>query len=194
LSTPETAAHIHGPGAPGVSAPILFPLTNGNLSDVLISLTPTDVGNLKNGLLYINVHSSNFPGGEIRGQFVASASAGSVQFNTASLRITEGGGDAVLRVTRLGDASTADTVDYATSDTSGANNCNMTSGAASSRCDYLATIGTLRFAANETAKNILIPIVDDSYAEGNETFTVALSNPSGALLGSPSVATVAITD
>src|SRR5439155_26607435 len=60
--------------------------------------------------------------------------------------------------------------------------------------DYLATIGTLRFAANETAKNILIPIVDDSYAEGNETFTVALSNPSGAVLGSPSVATVAITD
>src|SRR5439155_16570840 len=48
LSTPETAAHIHGPGAPGVSALILFPLTNGNLSDVLISLTPTDVGNLKN--------------------------------------------------------------------------------------------------------------------------------------------------
>ena len=194
LSSSETAAHIHGPGAQGVSAQILFPLTTGNLGDVLISLTPTDVANLKNGLLYINVHSSNFPSGEIRGQFVASASASSVQFNTASLRITEGGGDAVLRVTRLGDASTAATVDYATSDTSGANNCNMTNGAASSRCDYLATIGTLRFAANETAKNILIPIIDDSYAEGNETFAVTLSNPSGTVLGSPAVATVTITD
>src|SRR3954470_3229797 len=27
LSTPDTVAHIHGPGAPGVSAPVLFPFT-----------------------------------------------------------------------------------------------------------------------------------------------------------------------
>ena len=68
LSSAQSAAHIHGPGAPGISAPILFPLPNGNVSDFLIALAPGDVQNLKNGLLYINVHSNNFSNGEIRGQ------------------------------------------------------------------------------------------------------------------------------
>src|SRR5215472_8618477 len=36
LSSPQTVAHIHGPGAPGVIAPVLYPLPNGNLSDFLI--------------------------------------------------------------------------------------------------------------------------------------------------------------
>ena len=37
-------------------------------------------------------------------------------------------------------------------------------------------------------------INDDSYVEGNETFNVNLSNPSGASLGAPSIATVTIND
>jgi len=102
--------------------------------------------------------------------------------------------DAIVTVTRSGDSSAAATVNYATSDTSGANNCNVFNGAASARCDYLTTLGTLHFAANETSRTISIPIVDDSYAEGPESFTITLSNPSGATLGSPATATVTITD
>src|SRR5262249_765846 len=45
LTSPQTDAHIHGPGAAGVVAPILFPLPAGNVSDFLINLTPTDVAN-----------------------------------------------------------------------------------------------------------------------------------------------------
>jgi hypothetical protein len=52
----------------------------------------------------------------------------------------------------------------------------------------------LNFAAGETSKTISIPIIDDSYAEGNELFTVTLSNPVGATLVAPSSATVAIVD
>src|SRR5207249_1676034 len=54
--------------------------------------------------------------------------------------------------------------------------------------------GTLRFAASETSKQILIPIIDDSYAEGTENFSITLSNPAGITLGSPSTVTVTITD
>jgi len=36
--------------------------------------------------------------------------------------------------------------------------------------------------------------VDDAYVEGNETFSIALSNPSGVLFGSPSTATITIID
>ena len=66
LTSAQTDAHIHGPAAPGVVGTILFPLPNGNVSDFLISLTPTDVSNLKSGQLYVNVHTANFPNGEIR--------------------------------------------------------------------------------------------------------------------------------
>ena len=194
LSSPQTAADIHGPAAPGQTGSILFPLPSGNLTDFSINLTPADVSNLKNGLLYIEVHTMNSPNGEIRGQFGAPSSAISVQFDTGNLLVTEGGGDAVVRVTRLGNTSTAATVDYATSDGAGANNCNVISLHASSRCDYLAETGTLHFAANETSKTISVPITDDAYAEGTETFTITLSNPAGTTLGSPFVAAITITD
>jgi uncharacterized repeat protein (TIGR01451 family) len=194
LTSAETDAHIHGPAAPGVVGPILFPLPAGNVSDFLISLTPTDVANLKNGQLYVNVHSTNFPNGEIRGQFGTSAAVSSLQFSAASYMASESAGRATVTVTRLGDTSTPASVNYATGDSSGANPCTFTNGNASSRCDYTATVGTLKFAAGETFKTIVVPVTDDVYAEGNENFTLSLSNANGATLGSPNVATLTITD
>ncbi|MFN2578127.1 MAG: CHRD domain-containing protein [Pyrinomonadaceae bacterium] len=193
LSSAQTDAHIHGPAAAGVIGPILFPLPNGNASDFLISLTPTDVSNLKNGQLYVNVHSANFPNGEIRGQFGAALSASSLQFTAANYLVSESAGRATVTVTRLGDTSTAAAVNYSTTDASGVD-CNVNNGNASSRCDYTKTIGTLKFAAGETFKTISIPITDDSYAEGNENFTISLGNATGSSLGSPNIATVTITD
>jgi uncharacterized repeat protein (TIGR01451 family) len=194
LTSAQTDAHIHGPGAAGVIAPILFPLPNGNLSDVLITLTPTDVTNLKNGLLYINVHSANFPNGEIRGQFATSASASALQFSAANYMFSESAGRATVTVNRLGNTSSVASVSYATNDNAGANNCNVNNGNAASRCDYTRTIGTLSFAAGETAKTITIPLTDDGYAEGNENFTISLTGATGAFVGSPNVATITITD
>jgi hypothetical protein len=69
LGSTETAAHIHGPGAPGVSAPILFTLPTTNpVINFSISPTAQQVADLKAGLHYLNVHSTNFANGEIRGQ------------------------------------------------------------------------------------------------------------------------------
>jgi hypothetical protein len=199
LSSPESVAHIHGPAAAGVTAPVLFPLPQGEFSDFEIPLSAADVQNLKNELLYADVHSTMFVPGEIRGQFQSPANspaANSFQFGSATLLVTEGGGDAVVRVTRLGNTSAPGTVNYATSD-SGATNCNApNSGNASSRCDYETTVGTLEFTAGETSKSISIPLVNDSYAEGNESFTLNLTNATGngSTLGSPAKTTVTITD
>ncbi len=90
-----------------------------------------------------------------------------------------------LTVQRTGDTSGAVTVDYATAD-----------GSASERRDYTTAVGTLRFAAGETSKTIDILVNEDSFVEGNETFTVALSNPTGGATLSclTAVATVQITD
>ncbi|HEV7475202.1 MAG TPA: Ig-like domain repeat protein, partial [Pyrinomonadaceae bacterium] len=103
-----------------------------------------------------------------------------VQFSTAAFSVSESTPTLNVQVTRTGDTAGASTVDYATSDTAGANNCSSLAGIASSRCDYLTTLGTLRFAAGEVSRTISIPIIDDVYAEGNENFTITLSNPIGA--------------
>jgi uncharacterized protein (DUF1800 family) len=77
LSSPQTAAHIHGPADPGNNAPgILLDLDQplGQISNMLWVFTPVggltvqdQVNALKTGRLYANVHTANFPSGEIRG-------------------------------------------------------------------------------------------------------------------------------
>jgi len=118
-----------------------------------------------------------------------------VQLEFSSYIAPESVGSKTLTVIRTGSTAGAFTVDYATSDIAGANPCNVfNSGIASSRCDYETTLGTLKFAAGEASKTISIPIIDDAYAEGNEGFTLTLSNAAGISLGSPSSATITITD
>ncbi|MDT5060043.1 MAG: hypothetical protein QOH63_502 [Acidobacteriota bacterium] len=129
------------------------------------------------------------------GRISSLSAAPTLQLNAASYTVSEGAAHQDVVVTRSGDTSIAATINYATSDTAGLTNCNVVNtGIASSRCDYAASVGTLRFAIGETSKTISIPIVNDSYAEGTESFTITLSNPGGATLGSTTIATIAITD
>jgi hypothetical protein len=125
-----------------------------------------------------------------------SPGASTVQFQASALTVQENQGSTTIFVTRSGDTSFPASVNYATSDTSGANSCKVNNGSASSRCDYIATSGTLNFAANETTKSISIPIVDDSYLEGPETFTVNLSAAGGlnTTIAAPATLTITIND
>jgi hypothetical protein len=69
LSGPETAAHIHGPALAGVNAGVRHSLPLGTPKIGAVGpLTPADETSLRAGRLYINIHSTPFPGGEIRGQ------------------------------------------------------------------------------------------------------------------------------
>jgi len=85
-----------------------------------------------------------------------------------------------IAVTRAGDVSAPASIDYAT-----------TNGSASDRSDYLAALGTLRFAAGEASKTITVFIVDDKFGEGDETFNLTLTNPVGSSVGAP--ATIVVT-
>ena len=72
LVATETAAHIHGPASYGVAAGVIFPLPVGSPKVGTVGpLNATQVGYLNAGLLYVNVHSTAYTGGEIRGQIVA---------------------------------------------------------------------------------------------------------------------------
>ena len=123
-----------------------------------------------------------------------SSASGSLQFSAAATSVSETTPDLSVTVTRTGGTVTQATVDYSTSDTAGTSLCSTVNGAASSRCDYLTTLGTLTFAPGETSKNISIPIINDVFAEGNETFSITLSNASGATLGATETETVTIND
>lgn len=117
-----------------------------------------------------------------------------IQFSQASFLTTETSGSIGLLVTRTVNTSSVSTVDYATTDNSHTNNCNVVASSASSRCDYIASIGTLKFAAGETFKLINIPLIDDNYSETTENFSVTLSNPAAATLGTQATAIIFIDD
>ncbi|HZQ78322.1 MAG TPA: Calx-beta domain-containing protein [Acidimicrobiia bacterium] len=79
------------------------------------------------------------------------------------------------------------TVDYATA--------NGTSNPATAGSDYTATSGTATLTAGQTAVEVDVPVVGDTTDEVDETFTVTLSNPGGALLsGTAAAATGTIND
>jgi hypothetical protein len=68
LTSPTSAAHVHV-GAPGVAGGVVFALTiagtrlSGTFTPTAANLTALRAGNW-----YVNVHTTAFPGGEIRGQ------------------------------------------------------------------------------------------------------------------------------
>lgn len=70
LVATETAAHIHGFAPPGMAAGVLHPLPAGNPKIGVWNYMEAQEANIIAGLTYINIHTSSFPGGEIRGQIV----------------------------------------------------------------------------------------------------------------------------
>jgi hypothetical protein len=121
-----------------------------------------------------------------------------LKFGAANLQVNESERSVVLSVMRSGDASSAATVDYRTSDadtyTVSCADAAGAQGSAYARCDFATAVGTLSFGVGEAQKTISIPLIDDGHVEGNESFQVILSNPTGASLGSLSAMTVTIQD
>jgi hypothetical protein len=67
-------------------------------------------------------------------------------------------------------------------------------GSATAGEDFQSVATTLTFDAANLSRQLAITLSDDALAEGDETFTVVLSNPDGCTLGALSEATVTILD
>ncbi|HLL16018.1 MAG TPA: Calx-beta domain-containing protein [Pyrinomonadaceae bacterium] len=121
-----------------------------------------------------------------------------LEFASPAFQFGEAVGRANINVTRTGNSSSATTVDYLTVDTDtftvGCFDRVNNQGGAYARCDFATTVGSLSFAPGETSKTITVPIIDDGHTESVESFQLRLANPTGAVLGATSVATISIQD
>ena len=98
--------------------------------------------------------------------------------------VSETAGQANFTVTLTPASAQTVTVNYSTSD-----------GTAIAGQDYTAVSGgTVTFNPGETSKNASVTILDDSLAEGNETFSLTISNPVNAVLTTATKATGTIQD
>ncbi len=113
-----------------------------------------------------------------------------ITFNPDSYAVQENGGSVTLTVTRSGDITQEDVVNFTTQPGSATGGDLPDPGV-----DYQNTAGTLVFAAGSpTAQTITVPIYDDSLVEGNETFAVNLSGPGARYSFDRATATVTIVD
>lgn len=119
-------------------------------------------------------------------------SGSSVGFDSVKHYVQENGTRVLLTLRRSGDLSGSASVNYATFDRAADAKCDISNGAASARCDYMEKIDTLRFAPGEAVQTISVSIVDDSHAEGDETFSVRITGATGVGFGAQREATVVI--
>jgi chitinase len=108
-----------------------------------------------------------------------------VSISPVSTSVAEGnsGTTAVMLAVGLSQASVGTvTVGFATAN-----------GSAVAGLDYTAASGTVTFTAGQTSQQVSVSVAGDAVVEADETFTVTLSAPSGATLGT-AVSTVTITN
>lgn len=82
LTTPVNGAHIHGPADPNQSGQILFdidettPEADGSLVWDIVPVGTSSVAQIidaiRTGRTYLNIHTTRYPSGEIRGHFILS--------------------------------------------------------------------------------------------------------------------------
>jgi subtilisin family serine protease len=106
-----------------------------------------------------------------------------MQFDSATYSVAEEGGSATITVTRTGVTNDVSTLRYAT-----------TNGTATASADYSARSGILRFNPGETSKTFIIPIINDTLDENDETLNITLSSPAGGVLGETATAVLTIID
>ncbi|PQO46656.1 Ig-like domain-containing protein [Blastopirellula marina] len=106
--------------------------------------------------------------GAYRLQLIASGPS----LTIGDMTVDETAGTVTFTVTLDPTADETVTVDFTTID-----------GTATAGSDYVATSGTLTFPVGTATRTITVPILDDSFVENSESFTIQLSNAVGASIG-----------
>ena len=166
LGSPLTAYHVHGPADAGQNGSILFdfdtatPQPDGsfvwNIGQVG-AYSPTDiVAAIKSGRTYVNIHTTNYPNGEIRGQLAGTSGTQAFVAPTPAPTVPPG------------PANTQDAARFLTQATFGPTNAMLT---------QVQSIGFASWLSQQfsTAATALLPRVD-----ANVAALPAGTNPSNA--------------
>lgn len=175
---------------------VLFALATGGVNPIGVAVTPDGsrvyvANTTSGGVSVIDTLANTITAVPVGlqpaafGQFVVGviAGAGTLQFGAADYSVNEGTASAIITVTRRDGNEGAVSAQFATSD-----------GSAVAGVDYTATTATISFAAGESTRTTVVPIIDDVIAESNKTVSLTLSNPSGATLGARPTAILTIAD
>jgi len=111
------------------------------------------------------------------------SAATTVSLSASAYGIAENAGNITITVNRKGVTTSTVGVNYATSN-----------GSASAGGDYTAVGGTFTFNPGETVKTFTVPISNNTSPEGNRSFNVLLSSPTGGTALATTSAAVTIND
>ena len=119
-----------------------------------------------------------------QGSPAAVLNPGVLNLSPANVTVNETAGTATVTVTRTqGDVGVV-SVNYA-----------LTDGSATAGADYTTASGILTFQDKQTTATFVVPILDDTIAEGDETINITLSAPTGgAVIGPARTGTITIAD
>ncbi len=160
----------------------------GQTAKQVTVLVNGDFNNEANETFFVNLNgpvNATILDGEGVGTIANDDVGGAFHFASASYSVGENQGSLVVTVQRSGGLSNGASVNYSTSN-----------GTAIGGVDFSAVSGTLTFAGGQTNATFNVPISADGLAEGDETFTLLLSNAAGggSTLGVPNTASVTISD
>jgi hypothetical protein len=133
------------------------------------------------------------------------ASGSAFELEEPTYATVEGERNVEIKVFRRGDTNGTASVRFRTIDDPAAVPCDPMArqpdgapyprGTAYGRCDYATTVETLTWPAGDSKpKTITIPLINDSHAEGAETFRIGLSDPQNGDVGGIGTATITIGD
>ena len=168
---------------------LLFACNATNLTTEIYNTTqaPSNRDGLTNGIKFTSPVIANgkvYVGSQFS-VYVFGLLGGNLAFSSSAYSAQEGSGTAAITVNRTGGTNGAVQVSYAT----------VAGGTAIVGTDYNSASGTLNWTNGETAsKTFNVTLLDDNTAEANETVNLALSNPTGAYLGSNSTAVLTILE
>ncbi|MDL5054125.1 Calx-beta domain-containing protein [Oscillatoria laete-virens NRMC-F 0139] len=108
-----------------------------------------------------------------------------VRFSAASSSVQESTGATMLAVTLSVTPVQSVTVNYQVTGGTAINGAGT---------DFVLVPGQITFAVGETSKSLSVSVNDDSLDENNETVLIGLSNPVGAVLGTPDTHALTILD
>lgn len=191
ILTPDTDTPILGTNNVRIDDPQLADLAdNGGLTSTMLPLTGSPAIDTGDGSLIgapaVDQRGFARPVGQID---IGAVEVDNGAISVSNITVDETDGIAQVTFTRSGAGDADASVDVATAD-----------GTATAGDDYTATTTTVTWASGDAApKTIDIPVLTDSLLEGDETFTVSVTNPtttSASSLLSVTVpsATVTITD